>query len=569
LKFYLKHIFSSIAVWLTCSLSAQDLSSLGTSDSLNLYQKLKSNTTVHGSLGTSFTAYNSWGGFSRRDPYNYSLSGNFSVRTLDLELPFSFYITNQNSDFRQPFNQFGLSPKYKGVTAHLGYRSISWSQFSLAGHTFLGAGVEANPGIFRLGFVYGRFRQAIELGDRDGLVPSYRRLGYAFKIGVGNEKGFIDFITLRGKDQTNSVSGLIDSSSVTPAENLVVAVVGRQKLNKTMSLNFEVARSAYTEDIRSNTTEINSGTGKVYSSLGDVFTPRASSSYNNAYLFSLNFTPKKIKTALKYRRVEGEFKTMGSYFFNNDLEDVTVNLGTSFFKSKVTFSGSFGVQRNNLNDTELTQTVRTIRSANLFWLASKKLNFGLNFSNYTSTLSAVRDVLTDSIDFFQVTNNYNLISNYNFGKDGVNQSLSMNLGYQLANARSEYNVSDVTTTFNNANLNYRYQQKSSTWGFNAGVNYTQINSVGNELINVGPTLGVKKSLLDKKVKLSLANTVLQQVVNGDSQTLVDIIKFGANYRPRKKHTFGLVGNYLIRIAQTNSVNDFAEIRGTVRYQYSF
>ncbi len=554
---------------MTFGLSAQDLSSLGTKDSLSVYQKVKNSTTVHGNLGTSFTAYNGWGGTSRRDPYNYSLSGNFSVKTLDLELPFSFYITNQNSDFRQPFNQFGVSPKYKGVTGHLGYRSISWSRFSLAGHTFLGVGVEANPGIFRLGFVYGRFRQAIEPGDKDGLIPSYRRLGYAFKVGVGDEKGFIDFIMLRGKDETNSVSGLIDSSAVTPAENLVFTLVGQRKLSKEISLNFEVARSAYTEDTRANPTEINSETTRIYGGLGNIFTPKTSSSYNNAYLFTLNFTPKKVKTALKYRRVEGSFKTMGSYFFNNDLEDITVNLGSSFFKSKVTFSGSFGVQRNNLKETELTQTLRTIGSANVFWMASKKLNFGLNFSNYTSTLSAVRDVLTDSIEFFQVTNNYNLTSNYNFGKDGVNQSLSWNLGYQLANARSEYNVSDVTTSFNNVNLNYRYKRKSSTWGFNAGINYTQINSVENELINLGPTLGVKKYLNHKKVKLSLANTVLQQIVNGEKQTLVDIIKFGANYSPSKKHTVGLVGNYLIRIAQTNLVNDFSEIRGTVRYQYRF
>lgn len=568
MKFNLKYILSIIAILLTIRLSAQDLSSLGTKDSLSIYQKIQKGTTVHGSLGTSFTAYNGWGGTSRRDPYNYSLSGNFTVRTLDLELPFSFYITNQNSDFRQPFNQFGVSPKYKGVTGHLGYRSLSWSSFSLAGHTFLGLGVEAKPGIFRLGFVAGRFRQAIEPGDTDGLVPSYRRFGYAFKIGVGDEKGFIDFIMLQGKDETNSVSGIIDSTSVTPAENLVFTLVGQRKLTQEISLNFEVARSAYTEDTRSNTTEINAAT-RIYGSLGNIFTPKTSSSYNNAYLFTLNFTPKKVKTALKYRRVEGAYKTMGSYFFNNDLEDITVNLGSSFFKSKVTFSGSFGVQRNNLKDTELTQTLRTIGSVNIFWLASKKLNFGLNFSNYTSTLSAVRDVLTDSIEFFQVTNNYNLIANYNFGKEGVDQSLSLNLGYQLANARSEYNVSDVTTTFSNVNLNYRYQRKSSTWGFNAGFNYTQINSIGNELINLGPTVGVKKSLKNKKIKLSLANTVLQQVVNGENQTLVDIIKVGANYRPRKKHTFGLVGNYLIRIAQTNVVNDFAEIRGTVRYQYSF
>jgi len=40
-----------------------------------------------------------------------------------------------------------MSPYYKWITIHVGYRNINYSQFTLAGHTILGAGIELHPGI--------------------------------------------------------------------------------------------------------------------------------------------------------------------------------------------------------------------------------------------------------------------------------------------------------------------------------------------------------------------------------------------------------------------------------------
>src|SRR5690554_2394806 len=134
------------------SLSAQDLSGLGKrDDTTSIIEYVRENSSVSGSFGTSHTVYSTWGQSYRREPYNYSFSANFNIKTMEVDLPFSFYFTNQNRDFRQPFNRFGVSPKYRWLTTHFGYRSLNWSDYSLAGHTFLGAGVELNPSIFRFG----------------------------------------------------------------------------------------------------------------------------------------------------------------------------------------------------------------------------------------------------------------------------------------------------------------------------------------------------------------------------------------------------------------------------------
>lgn len=549
---------------------AQDLSGLSErGDSISVAEYVKENTKLSGNFNTSHTLYSTWGQSYRRDPYNYAVSANVNVQTMEVNLPFSFYFTNQNRDFRQPFNRFGVSPSYKWATAHMGYRSLSWSDFSLAGHTFLGGGIELEPSIFRFGFVYGRFRKAVDLEDEQGLIPSYKRMGYALKMGVGDDNGFVDFILFKGKDEVNSVSTPIDSSGVLPGENLVLAINGKRKISQKLSVEFEIAQSAFSEDIRSDAMDNPVGRAATYQSFGTLFTPRASTSYNNAYKAGLNFNPKKYKAALKYRRVEGNYRSMGSYFFNNDLEDVTLNFNSAFFKNKVTFNGSFGVQRNNLKEEQFSQTVRTIGSANVFWMINKKLNAGINYSNYTSNLQVVRDQVTDSINFYQVSHTTNFIGNYNFGTEEIAQSLSLNLGYQQANARSEYNIADQETSFRNANLNYRYKIKSRGLGLNAGLNYTQINSQQQELVNVGPTIGASKDLKKKKLRLSLDNTVLQQINSGVNQNIVNIIKLGANYRFMKKHSFGLISNYLIRIAQANNSSEFSEVRGTFRYQYSF
>lgn len=119
---------------------------------------------------------------SRRDPYFWMVGANLNISVYGINIPLSATISQQNKSFTQPFNQYGLSPRYKDVTVHLGYRSMMFSNFSLGGSMFLGSGVEVNPknSWVRVAAFYGRLVKPISASGVSGLmvgVPTYGRWG--------------------------------------------------------------------------------------------------------------------------------------------------------------------------------------------------------------------------------------------------------------------------------------------------------------------------------------------------------------------------------------------------------
>ena len=91
------------------------------------------------------------------------------------DIPLSFVLSNFENKFYQPFNQFGISPKYKWATLHLGYRNLTYSNYTLAGHRILGAGFDLKPKNFRIGFMYGQLRRSASIDSSMNANPMYVR----------------------------------------------------------------------------------------------------------------------------------------------------------------------------------------------------------------------------------------------------------------------------------------------------------------------------------------------------------------------------------------------------------
>jgi len=159
---------------------------------------------VRGALSTTAHFYNIEGKNTNRDPFNYLISGNVDLTVYGINLPFSFMYSGQNLAYTQPFNRFGISPQYKWIKTHFGYRSMNFSSYTLAGHSFMGAGAELNPGKFRLAGVYGRFKQKTLPNTSNPLDTLYAptRKGYSIKIGVGSAKNYFDLIYLSIADDS-------------------------------------------------------------------------------------------------------------------------------------------------------------------------------------------------------------------------------------------------------------------------------------------------------------------------------------------------------------------------------
>lgn len=78
---------------------------------------------------------------------------------------------------------------------HAGYRNVTFSPYTLADHTFLGGGVELNPGLLTSGAVYGRFNRAMSSSIADpNIIPSFKSTGYAFKVGYGKSNNYVDLL---------------------------------------------------------------------------------------------------------------------------------------------------------------------------------------------------------------------------------------------------------------------------------------------------------------------------------------------------------------------------------------
>ena len=113
--------------------------------------------SLDGSISISGSKYSVSGAPRRRPPTSWTLIGSPTLSIYGVSLPFNFILSDQESDFRQPFDQIGVSPQYKSVTLHLGYRSLTYSKYTLAGISFLGAGLDLNPNPLRFSIMYRSF----------------------------------------------------------------------------------------------------------------------------------------------------------------------------------------------------------------------------------------------------------------------------------------------------------------------------------------------------------------------------------------------------------------------------
>lgn len=567
----MKYIY--LPLILICTLS---LSALGQQEDFDLKEKVKKEFKVSGSLNANAVGYQVSGIPARRDPFYWIFSGNVTFSFMEWSIPVTASLSQQESNFdtQLPFNQFGMSPHYKSVTMHLGYRSMQFSEFTLAGNMFLGAGVEVAPenSLVKVSAMYGRFARAINergAADYNYRLPTYERWGYGSKVSLGNEKREADIIFFRAADDKNSVDPLMaDTLGLSPQENFVVGLGGRQQLTERIQLRAEYALSAYTMDTRHEEIVLESFT--YANNLGGLYVPRASSQFNGAFLGNLTYGGEGMQLQLNYRRIGPEYKTMGSTFLNNDLEDITAGVSWRMLQGKISISTNGGFQRNNLNDMQLSRMVRLIGGINANWSVTKSLQVNASLANFNSgsrltqfSERSLSPMEQDSLYYMQVTNNASLGANYSIGEGDVRHNVFTNTSYQGA-----HDNQDNETAFYNINTGWQLSFIPAAFTVSTSLNYN-INKSVAENTGLGPSLVLAKQFFERKLKCTLSSTALFNRLNGDRAAEIYSTKFMTGYTYGKGHTFSVDATRVSRKAFTENNRSFNELRAGVLYSYSF
>ncbi|MFO0322923.1 MAG: hypothetical protein ACK504_10915 [Bacteroidota bacterium] len=533
--------------------------------------------TIGGGLNVNSIYYHANGLNAKRDPFTYFLNGNIAVNVLGISFPFTFNYSNYKGTYTKPFNMTSFNPTYKWIKGYAGITSMNFSQYTLAGHIFEGGGVEITPKNWKIAAMYGRLNKAIEYDviNQSDANMQFKRMGMGLNVGYEKNGYGIGYTIFRAKDEINSLQYIPSNTQLTPQENVVMALNGKTKVIKNMSLTAEYALSGLTRNLFAET-EKPSNNAIYHSFLKN----RTTTSYFSAYKAALAYTGKGYGIQLQYERVDPNYKTLGGYFFNNDLENITIAPNVTLFKNKLNISANVGKQKNNLNSEKISTSSRWVSALNLSFAPSQKWNFNVSYSNF-STFTKIRQQTDpffrdnlDSLNFYQISQNANTTITHSFGKQLIKHTITATGAYQIANNKTNGASDGADTKVMNGNLIYSSNFTKTKTSLSFGLNYNRshLPNLMNEFY--GPTLSVSKSFFKNLIKSTLGTTYNKSLLNGKENSSVLNSRFGLTYSPKLKNekigkpNIGLNANYLARF-KTNTTLPFEELTIMLNLGYSF
>jgi len=530
-----------------------------------------------GSVEARGMFYGASGIANRRAPFTYLLSGNPTINIYNIQIPLSFSISESDKSFTQPFNQYGVSPTYKWITLHAGYRNVSFSPYTLGGHTMFGAGFELNPGKLRVGFMYGRLNRATTIDTTSqALVPfSFSRKGYAAKLGYGSANNFFEFSYLSAKDDDNSKPSNLPTAFdlVSPAKNNVLGYSFKFTFFKKLFIESNGAISLYTNDINSPIS-IDSIKNDFIQKAKGLFNLNATSEYYTAFSGGIGYREKNYGVKINYKRIEPDFKTMGAYFFNSDLENWTINPNASLFKGKVRVNGSIGFQHDNLKNQKRAENKRIIASANAGVEFTKALGLDLIYTNFSDNQTPQTALFADSLRIVQTTQTIGITPRYFLVKPEATHVIMVSANFSsLKDFNNFFGAQaasrDLNTNQYFANYNITFPKKGMS--LFANLNNTKLEGQNLESSFTGATLGGSKSFFKKKMQSGLSVTLTKSNTTSGSDSFITNANGNVAYNVSKQQR--LTFNLFLTNNKSKVVNlfqpNFTETRAELSYQFNF
>ena len=541
---------------------------------------------ITGGASAYMSTYTSSDTIDRRSPFSYTISGAPTLILYGITMPFSFVYSDEQSSFSEPFNRFGVSPYYKWIKLHLGHRNVYYSPFTLAGHTFYGAGIEMTPGPLRFGFISGRFQKAIaedtlilqESSLYNTPLPAYKRNAYAMKIGFGSEKNYFDLIYLKGRDDSTSIPYRPVNNEIYAGENAVFGISHKFTFGKKITWKSDIGISAYTQDLSAEGPDTNDM--PFYNTITKIITPNISTQILTAAESGLAYKDRYFSIQLKYRRIDPDYKSMGAYYFQTDLEQFTIAPSFILFNYKLMINSSLGFQHDNLYKRKLSTSKRKIGSLNINYNASQKFGMNLQYSNYgiTQNPALARNLPDtsrhqyDSMLISQVSQNIGFSPRLNFNTEKYIHAFNLFIGYQKLTDNNENtkDLSDMNSL--NLNLNYNLFVIENKLTFAPSFLYNSSNTCYGVLKNSGISFNVSKPFLKEKIYANSNISYTKNYFNAQSNGYTFNFNINWMLKPFKsdKQSLNISMIFMKNRAEDETLTrDFSEFTGTFGYNINF
>lgn len=516
-----------------------------------------------------------------RDPFVYLVSGNMNFSFLSINIPVNLSFTNAGFSYSYQYprlpNRLSIHPRYKSVQAHIGDFSMNFSPYTMSGFQIVGAGVDYKPkGKWQYSSFYGRFQKAVPyIGNNGNNLASYKRTGAGVKVALNDTRLQAAVSMIRIQDIKNSLAIAPDSVNIFPKANFAMSVEGRYKLTRSLQVEVVTGFSFLTNDLRAKKDSITNFTRDIIS----VFTTvNATTNIYKALKTNMTYTIGSSNLGIGYERIDPGYQTLGAYYFNNDLENITINFAQQLFKNKLNLSMSVGTQKDDLNNEKTGKNRRMVSAINASINASKRFTSSISYTNF-QTFTNIKpqfqyiNQLTpysnlDTLNYRQLSQSANVNANFILRSDKEKSKiLNVNLSFQDSYDEQGGIISKGNASqFYNLSLNYTSVRVPKNFNLSGGLNATY-NTIGtNDMITAGPTVMIGKLFLDRKLRTNFSASYNMTVQQKELMQKIIAGRFTAGYTLLKKHQLNLNGVYMYRVIKGKPGKDFST---TFSYAYSF
>lgn len=496
-------LITLIWLFLYAQVAGQDLSNLKSGNTFDVNGTASLSISYNGVHSSSDSLVN------QADSYSIGLRGSLSFLGIVMPVQLNYRKGQFNASTANPFFRLGLSPTYKWAKVHLGYRTMQFSKYSLSDITFLGGGVEINPGNLRLAGMVGELKtpnfNLDTLAFHANLISNYKRKAYGFKLGFGKQRNYFDLFYFKAKDRFDVADA--EEFYITllpPPENLVLGLDTRfvlfKKLTAALNINLSAMTNNQNASDQSIVEDLDEGLRKALNSL---ITVNSTTRANTAGEASLTWYDKYFNLGFMYKRIDPNYASFGIHYVLDDLENYTINGGVRLLKSRVSLNGNVGVQRNNLKNIRNQTTERIIYNINSSIILKSNAGLNLAYSNFAVDQKAGFVMLNDTFRLVQNTSVISVTPFYNWGKEKTKHSIQANLNRSLVQDISP--VSDIQSNGRTSAMvvNYRREMKSSDWSLGLGIQRNESDFNGIQSERKGGNIYVGKRIHEQTLQLSV------------------------------------------------------------------
>lgn len=539
------------------TLSLNTISTIAKSDPL----------VITGAIGTQNTYRYSSYGTGYASPMSNSLYANLNISIYGITMPFSLYFTNDGLDWNYPHLAFRLTPAYKNWRGHFGQSSMAFSSYVM-NTSFNGIGLEYNSKKLRIGAFYGTLRKAINDDPTDPFArqPQYKRVGWGFKAGYGSGRNYIDLYLLRAYDRPNS----IDESwrqYISPQENIAIGLKGALSPAKWLSFTANAAVSLFSTD--TDAPKVDS-VSRRFDKIMDI---RYSSMARFAGDANVNLSFPGFSTSITYRFVQPDYISLGTYYMSNNYHSLGVNMNTTLFR-KISLSGTFSGQSDNLTNEQLYTTRGFIYSANVSTRLGRHINLAAGYNGYTQVQGDGTAHVTDSTRVHRRTSSFTFTPSYMTESTSLVHMLSLSVNYTGNKDLNKYATgeSDVKTTAFGAN----YTLSVKPWSTDFGITLSDQESRGYKtkyISRIGTFTTGHTFFENNPLNISASVSMIYNEVEHQSKSLNIGGDLSASFTLKKYHVISTSASFYkygdVNPSKTTSSLDRTDITVSLNYAYTF